>query len=147
MAYLCEPGPRSSASCPGKMIWAWASHSVGRPSLSRRLHGRGDQTRPRLEPEKNISRHRKTVKVSPRLAEISPENTFQILITPFSRPVARSRLFLPLVGALIGRAPAAVFGGLGPKARPQTGWPQLKLLSPRSVSAFWLSLRQSVETF
>lgn len=54
--YLCEPGPRSSASCPGKTIWAWASHSVGRPSLSRRLRGRGDRTRPRLEPEKNISR-------------------------------------------------------------------------------------------
>lgn len=145
--YLCEPGPISSAFCPEKMIWAWASRSEGRPGLSRHLHGRGDRTRPHLKPEKNISRRRKTVQVAPRLAEVSPVNTFQILITPFSRPVARSRLLLPLGGVLVGRAPVADFGGLGPKAKPQTGWPQLKLLSPRSVSAFWLSLRGSTEMF
>lgn len=86
--------------------------------------------------KRTSARRRKTVNASARLAEVSPVNTFQILITPFSRPVASSRLFLPLVGALTGRVPAGVLGGLGPKARPQTGWPQLKLLSPRSVSAF-----------
>lgn len=59
--YLCEPGPRSSASCPEKMIWGWGSRSEGRPGLSRHLHGRGDRTRPRLKPEKNISRSGKTV--------------------------------------------------------------------------------------
>lgn len=143
--YLCEPGPRSSVSCPEKMIWAWASRSEGRPGLSRHLHGRGDRTQPHLKPE--TSGGIETVEVAPRLSEVSPVNTFQILITPFSRPVARSRLLLPLGGVLVGRAPVAAFGGLGPKARPQTGWPQLKLLSPRSVSAFWQSLRGSVEMF
>lgn len=59
--------------------------------------------------------------MGPVLAEVSPVNTFQILITPFSRPVARRRLLVPLGGVLSGLAPAAGFGGLGPKARPHTG--------------------------
>lgn len=74
-------------------------------------------------------------------AEFSPVNTFQILITPFSKPVARRRLLVPLDAVLN----AADFGGLGPKARPHTGWPQLKLLSPRSISPFWASLQWSME--
>lgn len=75
-----------------------------------------------------------------RKIKISPVKTFQILITPFSKPVARSRLFFPSDRALAGHAVAFDFGGLGPKASPHTGWPQLKLLSPLSVSPFWLSL-------
>lgn len=66
--------------------------------------------------------------------EIKPVKTFQILMIPFSRPVAKSRLLFPLDGALQGCAAADDFGGLGPNARPHTGCPQLKLLSPRSVS-------------
>lgn len=77
----------------------------------------------------------KEVRMAP--AKVSPVNTFQIFMTPFSRPVASSNLvLLPLVG---GRG-ALPFGALGPKARPHTGWPQLKLLSSRSVWPSWESL-------
>lgn len=61
---------------------------------------------------------------------VLPVNTFQIFMAPFSRPVASSSLVLL---SLVERRGALVFGGLGPKARPHTGWPQLKLLSSRSV--------------
>lgn len=63
----------------------------------------------------------------------SPVRTFQILITPFSKPVASSRGFFPFVVRFDE-------WGLGPKASPHTGWPQLKLLSPRSVVSLWPSL-------
>ena len=74
------------------------------------------------------------------LTHASPVNTFQIFITPFSKPVARSRLFFPFVAFIAGRVAVDDLGGLGPKASPHTGWPQLKLLSPRSVSPSWPSL-------
>lgn len=59
--------------------------------------------------------------ITPSLEETSPVNTFQILITPFSRPVARSRLLFAFDVVVAGRAAARGFGGLGPKARPHTG--------------------------
>lgn len=128
-------------SCPVRMIWVWVSRSVGRPGPVQRLRGHGDQTQHHLITHSkglltiSYNRH---LKSAPAL--IAPVNTFQILITPFSKPVARNRLLFPFGGVLDGRATAPDFGGLGPKARPHTGWPQLKLLSPRSISPLWLSL-------
>lgn len=150
LLYLSEPGPKSSTSCPEKMIWVSVSRSEGRPGPSRHLRGRGDQTQHHLKNKKHTKHFKerlrqtelKAAQTASPPADISPVNTFQILITPFSKPVARSRLLFPFGGVpLAGQAEAADLGGLGPKARPHTGWPQLKLLSPRSVSPFWLSLR------
>ena len=70
-----------------------------------------------------------------------PVKTFHILITPLSKPVASSRvLFLCPFFAFFTEEAAGVLGGLGPKARPHTGCPQLKLLSHLSMSSFRLSL-------
>lgn len=77
-----------------------------------------------------------------------PVSTFHTLITPFSKPVARSRVLFPFgpLDSLVGRAAAADLGGLGPKASAHTGWPQLKLLSALSVSPSCPSLWARVQS-
>ena len=59
---------------------------------------------------------------------ILPVATLQIMITPLSKPVAKSRLDGLSLGAAFSFDDAAL-GGRGPKASPQTVWPQVMVLS------------------
>lgn len=60
---------------------------------------------------------------------IPPVSTSHILITPFSKPVARSSLDDSLSRDAAFSPGAGVFDGRGPNASPHTVWPQFRVLS------------------